>query len=184
MNYRKKVVVLLVIALVLLTTVLLTLPTYAAPADESRTRVIYAQVPTRVPTPAASNGTDAIASTRPGRCEVPVLWRYLGELRFDTKCKKKQRERGTLDLQPRLGKGELMMLLVEWRSVSEGKIQFKCTGILAYEYPDSNLVHHLYSVRTKPGENLHSVRIFSNPYNWTDLYAETTSECVKPKASE
>lgn len=180
MNRLKKIATLLLIALATLTTSFLVLPTHAAPLSDSHSPFLDTQTPTRVPTPIGSNATESLAATRPGRCEVPPLWWYLGEQRFAAKCKKKQRETGTLTLTPHLSRSGLMSLFVEWRFVGNGKIRFRCMGPISYFYDTDNLVPHTYAMQSKPGINLHSVHIRTAPYAWLGLDISTSSACDAP----
>lgn len=117
-----------------------------------------------------------IPATSPERCEVPVMWRALKQVSFDRKCRATKRERGELNLKPQLGKAGMMQLLIEWRIVADGKNKFKCTGFITYWYPDQ-YQDHLYSVRTKPGENLRAARLFVAPDGWDALETDTTGAC-------
>ncbi len=151
----------------------LALPTFAAerPASKNAARVLNAPPPTATRAPHS-----AVSATTRGRCEVPVLWRDFGEMPFQKKCGAGQRERGTLDLIPTLGKADVMQLLIEWRIVTDTKIKFRCTGFVTYSFADT-LKNHVYRIRTKPGQNLYAARLYLTPRGWDALDANTQSAC-------
>ncbi len=152
-------------------------PTNAAPdwRNDSRAPKLFA--PTLIPT-RAPNDTEMIVATRPGRCEVPILWWYLAELKTERKCSQRKRERGTLEMTPYLPRNGLMSLLVEWRILANGKLKFKCTGPISFVHVNDNMTPHTYSIKTKPGENLVSVNIYTYPYGWLGLERNATSTCI------
>lgn len=123
---------------------------------------------------------ESIAATRPGRCEVPILWWYLAELQTTTKCRKPLREVGTLEMKPQLPRGGGMSILVEWRMRRNGETVFRCTGPIPYFYNTDNLVTHAYTLKTRRGVNLISANIYTYPYGWISLERQATSVCEAP----
>ncbi len=176
----KKLASFVLFSALMLGAVLFALPTHAANDGNKNRDAQKLFVPTPVATLTAANAIESITATRPERCEVPALWWYLAQLKTTTKCNKSQREVGTLELTPRLPRNGAMALLVEWRTLANGKIKFKCTGPITYFFGTDNLTPHSYSVQTKPGENLISVNVFVYPYGWLDLARNATSAC-KPR---
>ena len=155
----------------------LVLPIHAAPDLRNDSRAPNLFAPTLIPT-RPPNETETIGATRPGRCEVPILWWYLAELKTERKCSPRKRERGTLEMTPHLPRNGLMSLLVEWRILANGKLKFKCTGPISFVHVNDNMTPHTYSIRTKPGENLVSVNIYTYPYGWLGLERNATSACI------